>query len=106
MTLALFPERPFGRDRVFGPLPANCPTDLAQLRVRLHLQPDRHPAGRRALLPLGLQAPALDGLSRDGPELGLRRRLVAAAQALQEADASEAGDRRVTEGHGGQDGRA
>ena len=95
-------ERPVGRDRVFRPLPEDCPKDLAQLCVRLHLQPHRDPPGCRALFPLGFQAPAVDGLGRHGLELGLCRGLVAAAEALQEADPSEAGDRGVPEGHGGQ----
>ena len=53
--------------------------------------PGGHPPGRRRLLPLGREAPALDGLGRHGHVQRLRRRLVAPPQALQVGAAAELG---------------
>ena len=50
---------------------------------------------------MGIQAPTVDGIGGNGPQLGLGRRLVADAEGLQEADAREVGDGRVLEGDGG-----
>ena len=74
---------------------------LAELRLRVHLQPVRDPHRRRNLFPLGIQAPALDGICGHGTQFGLGRGLVADAEGLQEADARQVGDGRVPEGHGG-----
>jgi len=61
--------------------------DLAELRLRLHLQLGRHPHRSWMLLTLGIQASTLDGVGRDGHELRLCRRLLSHAQVLQGLEA-------------------
>ncbi len=95
--MIIFTGRPPRRDRLPGPVQEDRPPHLAQLRLRLRLQPGRDPGCRRGLLPSRPQAAALDGLGRHGLELRLRRGLLAPTQALPEAGPGQAGDGRVPE---------
>ena len=73
-----------------GPVEADRAAHLRQLHVRLRLQPRGHPRRRRRLRPRRPPPPALDGLGRHGPQLGLRRLLLAATKAVPKAVENEA----------------